>query len=178
LDIVVGGPGNNVSIGAVWVFEKTDGIYSQQGGSITPPDVIGPAQFGYSVSLSGTAESFAAGGPTDDAGAIGAAWFYLKTLNSQWTYVQKLIDSNVIVQGACVCLSKDAHTLAVGGPFDAGRVGLWQRSLDNVWTTLPTTLLDDDAFEFGTSCSFSSDATALAVGAPGTNGVGAVYVYI
>ena len=123
--ILVGGPGDNAGAGAVWVFTRTNGVWSQLGEKITCSGNIGPAEFGYSVSLSGDAKTFISGCPDDNAN-FGAAWIF-KYNNGVWNQVgAKLIGSGGIGnshQGYAAALSSDAHTAAIGSPWDNGSIG-------------------------------------------------------
>src|SRR5205085_4820197 len=50
---LVGGSGDNSSVGAAWVFVRSGGTWSQQGGKLTASDETGQAAFGESVAMSG-----------------------------------------------------------------------------------------------------------------------------
>jgi hypothetical protein len=72
---LVGGPGDNSSVGAAWSFTGWKGVWRQQGGKLIGLNAIGPAAQGQSVSLSGNGNIALVGGPQDNA-RIGAAWVY------------------------------------------------------------------------------------------------------
>ena len=74
---IVGGPGDNGAAGAVWVFERSGGVWTQQG-----PKLVGTGAVnfrytlqGFSVSLSGDGNTAIVGGNFDNDSA-GAAWVY------------------------------------------------------------------------------------------------------
>jgi hypothetical protein len=74
---IVGGPADNDNTGAVWVFTRSDGVWSQQGPKLVGTGAVGPfgAEQGFSVSLSGDGSSAIVGGNADDGG-VGAAWVF------------------------------------------------------------------------------------------------------
>src|SRR5439155_25145645 len=82
-----GGPGDDHDAGAVWVFRRTNGAWTQQGSKLVGTGAVGAARQGASVSLSADATTAIAGGPCDDnhfpasgpcAGTTGAAWVYMR----------------------------------------------------------------------------------------------------
>lgn len=123
--IVAGGPSDDFTKGAVWVFTRNNGVWSQYGNKLTCTDNTGNASFGYSVSISGDGKIFIAGGPEDN-NQMGAAWIF-KQNNGIWSqYGTKLIGSGNIgnvQQGYIVSLSSDGHTAVIGGPYDNGDIG-------------------------------------------------------
>ena len=46
---IVGGWGDNSNVGAVWVFTRKAGVWTQQGNKLVSPSAVGPAYQGYSV---------------------------------------------------------------------------------------------------------------------------------
>ena len=124
---IVGGPGDNGAAGAVWVFERSGGVWTQQG-----PKLVGTGAVnfrytlqGFSVSLSGDGNTAIVGGPTDNDVA-GAVWVF-KRSGGVWTQQgPKLVGTGAIgiaLQGNSVALSRKGRTAIVGGPADNGGVG-------------------------------------------------------
>jgi len=74
--LLVGGPGDNSSAGAVWVFTRSNGIWTQQGTKLVGAGASGNAKFGLSVSLSFDGKRGIAGG-SSDSGLIGASWMLI-----------------------------------------------------------------------------------------------------
>jgi hypothetical protein len=73
---IFGGPSDNDGTGAVWVFTRSAGIWSQQGPKLVGTGAIGPPVFqGYSVSLSADGNTGLVGGYGDD-NQLGAAWVF------------------------------------------------------------------------------------------------------
>lgn len=73
---VVGGPLDSSQAGAVWVWARSGGTWSQQFTKLAGTGSIGNAQQGYSVSLSADGSTLIAGGPSDNSNA-GAAWVFV-----------------------------------------------------------------------------------------------------
>jgi hypothetical protein len=74
---IVGGPADNVNVGAAWVFTRSGGNWSQQGSKLVG---TGAFQHGSSVSLSADGNTAAIGGPT--TGSSGATWIFTRSGNS------------------------------------------------------------------------------------------------
>ena len=134
---IVGGPGDNNSIGAAWIFTRSGGVWSQQGAKFTgagaagagcaQPGVVGSAEQGYSVALSGDGNTAIVGGWADNS-SLGAAWVFTRS-GGVWSQPgAKLCGSGAtastdILQGFSVALSEDGTTAIVGGPNDNDGVG-------------------------------------------------------
>ena len=114
---IVGG-GEVLSVGAVWIYTRTAGVWTQQT-AIIPGDVSGSAQIGKSVAISADGNTVAFGGPGDSSSA-GATWVYTQSGGS-WTEKAKLVGSGAssgAEQGYAVALSGDGSTLLSGGIGD------------------------------------------------------------
>jgi hypothetical protein len=73
---IVGGPGDNSSAGAVWVFTRSGGVWTQQGNKLVGTGAVGAAVQGNSVSISSDGSTAIEGGFGDESGA-GAAWVFV-----------------------------------------------------------------------------------------------------
>jgi FG-GAP repeat len=122
---IVGGPDDdrfgNGSGGAVWVFTRSNGVWTQQGSKLVANDSVGPAFQGWSVALSADGNTAVVGGDGDNSN-IGAAWVYTRS-GGVWTQQgSKLVGTGTVgtraLQGQSVALSADGNTAIVGGPFD------------------------------------------------------------
>lgn len=71
-----GGFGDATNTGAMWVYKRASGSWTQQGGKLTGSGATGPAKQGTSIALSSTGNTALLGGPTD-ASNKGAAWVYV-----------------------------------------------------------------------------------------------------
>jgi hypothetical protein len=76
---IVGGPADNPDsindTGAVWVYTRSGGVWSQQGNKLVGTGAVGQAQQGSSVALSADGNTAIVGGPADNSDA-GAAWVF------------------------------------------------------------------------------------------------------
>jgi VCBS repeat protein/FG-GAP repeat protein len=81
---VVGGPNDNgsfgSSIGAVWVFTRSGGVWSQFGSKLVGSGAVDGAAQGVSVALSGDRRTILIGGPTDNGNA-GATWVFVPAVS-------------------------------------------------------------------------------------------------
>jgi hypothetical protein len=200
---LVGGPYDNTYIGAVWVFTRTGGVWSQQGaklvasdyGTVTcasnyPPNEPCPYQ-GYSVALSADGNTALVGG-SGDSSHTGAAWVFTRSAG-QWTQQgSKLVGSGGVngiygsQQGTSVALSADGNTAMVGGQYDnngAGAVWVFTRS-GGMWSPQGAKLVGSSAVngQFGSNqgnaVALSGDGNTAVVGGFNDNsGVGAWWIY-
>ncbi len=124
---LVGGPGDNSSAGAAWVFTRSGSTWSQQqrltasGGS-----EIGSGQLGSSVALSAAGSNALIGGNGDNNFA-GAAWVFSRS-GSTWSQQQKLTAASGTETGGgdfgfSAALSADGSTALIGGQNDSGFLG-------------------------------------------------------
>ena len=74
---IVGGPVDNNQAGAAWIYTRSGGVWTQQGGKLVGTGATGAARQGVFVSLS-SANTAIVGGNLDNIGA-GAAWVYVAT---------------------------------------------------------------------------------------------------
>lgn len=74
-----GGPlfGGN-SVGAVWVWTRTSGVWTQQPNALIGSGNSGGSQQGSSVAISADGSTIIVGGPLDK-GLLGAAWIFIRT---------------------------------------------------------------------------------------------------
>jgi uncharacterized repeat protein (TIGR02543 family) len=129
---IIGGPGDNGSIGAVWVFTLSGNTWTQQGTKLTgttttgttcpQAGVVGQAELGYSVSVSRDGNTAIAGGWADNS-SFGAAWVFNRSGATWNSSAVKLCGSGAtdtidIMQGFSVALSADGGTAIIGGPND------------------------------------------------------------
>ena len=73
----VGGYGDNSSAGAVWIWTRNNGIWTQRGTKLVGSGAVGAAQLGFSVSLSGDGKTAITGGWLDN-NLFGAVWVYAR----------------------------------------------------------------------------------------------------
>ncbi len=191
---IVGGPGDSSSIGAAWVFTRSGSVWNQQGTKLSgagaagancaQPGVVGNAEQGYAVALSGDGNTAIVGGWADNS-ALGAAWVFTRS-GGVWGQQAKLCGSDAsastdIMQGFSVALSDDGNTAIVGGPNDGGANDGESNLKDGIgaawvftrsggtWTQQGDKLVGPNADESqqGFSVALSGDGNTAIVGGPG-----------
>jgi hypothetical protein len=123
---LVGGPGDNSSAGATWVFTRSGGAWSQQaklfGNGGSPASGVGQ---GSSVALSANGNMAISGAANDNSGS-GAAWMFSRTGGVWSQRGSKLVGNGVTTSmgnSMGVALSRDGNTAVVGNPGDSGGTG-------------------------------------------------------
>jgi len=183
---MVGGIADNSFAGAVWVYTRSGGIWTQQGSKLFGTGATGTAWQGISVSLSADGNTAIVGGATDSIDK-GAAWIYTRS-GSVWSQQgSKLVGTGATVnsmQGSSVSLSADGNTAMVGADWNNQGVGatwVFTRS-HGVWTQKETKLIGTGSTDFaqqGQSVSLSADGNTAIVGGYGDNDfVGAASIFV
>ncbi|MCW5896196.1 MAG: T9SS type A sorting domain-containing protein [Bacteroidetes bacterium] len=80
---IVGGYGDNSNAGAMWVYIRSSGVWSQEGLKLVGTGAVGSPRQGYSVSLSLDGNTAIVGG-FGDSGNAGAAWVYTRGASGVW----------------------------------------------------------------------------------------------
>ncbi|MEA2239961.1 MAG: hypothetical protein QOC81_4685 [Thermoanaerobaculia bacterium] len=182
---ILGGPGDNVGVGAAWVWTRSGGVWTQQGTKLVGTGSVGMSRQGTSVALSADGNTALVGGKQDNGGA-GAAWVWTRS-GGVWTQQgPKLVGTGAVGnarQGISVSLSADGNTALVGGNSDNGGAGaawVWTRS-GGVWTQQGAKLLGSGAVgnaQQGQSVSISADGnTAIIGGYLDNGGTGAAWAW-
>jgi hypothetical protein len=120
--LITGGPGPQdfARIGAVWVFTRSGGAWTQQGNALVDTTSQPGAEQGLSVALSADGNTAVV---SDD---VLGAWIYTRS-SGVWTQPGgMLLGSDVINlgdRGASVALSADGITALVGAPGDNSNTG-------------------------------------------------------
>jgi hypothetical protein len=198
---IVGGNSDNSGVGAVWVYTRSGGAWTQQGSKLVGTGAVGQAQQGSSVALSADGSTAIVGGPVDNidsntGSSQGAAWVYTRS-GGVWTQQGPKLVANDAVgnaeQGVSVALSADGNTAIVGGPLDnsdplranGGAAWVFTRT-NGVWTQQGSKLVGTGASGGnaqgagqGSSVSLSADGNTAIVGGPGdvTFAKGATWVF-
>jgi len=190
---VVGGPNDGAGVGAVWVYVRANGVWSQQGSKLVGAGAVGNALQGQSVAISGDGNTAIVGGPADGNivdGGVGAAWVYTRT-NGVWSQQgPKLVGTGAVgnaTQGFSVAISGDGNTAMVGGPSDhdanSGNVGAaWVYTRTNgIWSQQGPKLAGTGAVGYadqGNSVALSADGnTAIMGGYNDNDTIGAAWVF-
>ncbi len=201
---IVGGPGDNYDgiqfsrPGAVWVFTRSGGVWSQQGGKLVGSGAVGSAEQGTSVAISADGNTAIVGGPAARAvgGGFdgGAAWVFVRNGGVWFQQGGPLTDPGVIAharQGASVAISGDGSTAIVGGPGDqtvatpdywlsVGAAWVYTRS-GGVWSQQGGKLVGTDAVYAaqGTAVALSAEGNAAVIGGPGPwSSTNAAWVFV
>jgi uncharacterized protein (TIGR03437 family) len=190
--VVVGGSTDASNIGAVWVYTRSAGVWTQQGLKLAGSGRVGVAFQGVRVALSADGNTVLVGGNTDNWGAggndygAGAAWVFTRSAGVWTQQSGKLVGSGSIGnagQGFAVALSGDGNTALVGGYIDNDFVGaawVWTRSA-GVWTQQAKLVGTGRGGPYsgqGFAVALSADGnTALVGGWYDNNNIGATWVF-
>jgi hypothetical protein len=183
---LVGGFNDTETVGAAWVFTRSEGKWSQQGPKIKGGGEIGIGRFGWSVALSSDGNTALIGGETDNT--VGAAWVFTRSEGKWSQQGSKLTGGKEEIGegrfGYSVALSSDGNTALIGSERDNEFVGaawLFTRS-EGKWSQQGPKLTggkeEVGKGSFGSGVGLSSDGnTALIGGSFDNSSVGAVWVF-
>lgn len=181
---VVGGYLDNGGLGAVWVYTRSNGVWSQQGTKLTPTGNAGNCYHGWRVSISADGNTVIAGAILDN-GNVGAAFVHTRT-NGVWSQQAKLVGTGNVgasQQGSSVALSADGNTAVVGGFADntnQGAVWIFTRT-GSSWSQQGAKLVGTGnvgAAQQGWSSAISADGNTVIVGGQTDNGDnGAAWIF-
>ena len=181
---IVGGPADKGFTGAVWVFTRSNGNWSQQGPKLAGTGAVGSAHQGQAVALSEDGNSAIEAGQFDNSTA-GAAWIFTRT-NGTWSQQgPKLVGSGASTtaeQGYAVSISGDGNTAIVGGGDDGPSGAAWIFTRSNgVWAQEGAKLAGSGAVNpsgQGAAVAISADGNTAVVGGPLDNGeMGAAWIF-
>ncbi len=184
--VIVGGPFDNGNAGAVWIFTRTAGVWSQQGNKLIGTGNVGGANQGTDVAISSDGNTAIEGGPSNDSGD-GGAWIFTRSGSTWMQQGAKLLGSGITGddtnEGSAVAISGDGNIALIGGPGDnsnAGAFWIFTRS-GSTWTQQLTKRVSNGttgAARQGSSLAFSADGHVAVIGGPSNNGsAGAVWIY-
>lgn len=179
--LVISYPFDSNNTGALCVFVRSAGIWTQYGNKLTGTDTTNSSRFGSVFALSGDGSSIVAGAP-DDNSLNGAAWMFLNE-NGIWTQQ----GAKLVVQGptysmfgSSCALSYDGNTTVIGGKADNNYISaIWTfKRINGVWTQQGNKLVGTGYNNFGTAVDLSYDAMTMVIGdAQNTGGLGAFWVF-
>jgi len=172
---IVGGPSDNWSLGAAWVFSRSGDVWTLQGNKLVGSGAGEPALplgQGMSVALSADGNTAIVGG----WGAEGA-WVFTRSGGAWSQQGKKLVGTGAVGkarQGMSVALSVDGNTALVGGWSDNSKTGAaWVFTRNGgVWTQQGKKLVGTEAVGRacqGTSVALSADGNTAILGGPGDN---------
>ena len=168
--IAVGAFTQATSIGAVYVYTRTSGVWTQQA-KLLASDAATFSRFGSSVALSGDTLLV---GASLKGSSTGAAYVFTRT-GSVWTQQALLSATDTATGadfGASVALAGNTALVGADGASGGGRVYVFTRSA-TTWTQSAELAPSDSGTSFGSSVALDS-ATAL-IGSPGAM---AAYVFV
>jgi YD repeat-containing protein len=178
---IIGGAIDNATVGAVWMFTRSEGKWTQQGEKLTGGEEVGAGAFGGSVALSSDGNTALIGGLKDDKNLQephGAAWVFTRS-EGKWTQQGPKLtgggESGETLFGSSVALSSDGNTALIGGKWDgvpftkkSGAAWVFTRSGGN-WTQQGAKLAVAEprevGYEFGNSVALSSNGNTALIGA-------------
>jgi hypothetical protein len=178
----VGGYGDNGNRGAVWVFTRSGGTWTQDGAKLIGAGGVGLSQMGVSVGISNDASTIVAGGNQDIS--TGAIWIFTRS-SAGWT-TQKLVGSGNTggaSQGFSVSIAGDGRSVIEGGPQDNNGAGAaWLFELQQgQWVQRGSKIVGAGAIgaaNQGISVALSGDGSTAAVGGYlDNNNAGAVWAF-
>jgi gliding motility-associated-like protein len=183
---VVSGYNDNEGQGAVWIYTRSGGIWTQQGNKLVGTgNTANPAAQGNSVSISADGNTVLVGGFNDN-NYMGAAWVFVRNGNTWSQQGNKLLGTGTVgnaSQGCSVSLSADGNTAAIGGYSDntnTGAVWVFTRN-SGAWTQQGSKLVGTgnvSAGGQGNVVALSADGTTLIEAAPADNNLfGAAWVF-
>jgi hypothetical protein len=184
--VMLGGPDDNYSLGAAWVFTRSGGVWSQQGDKLIGSSSTWGRSLGESVALSSDGNTAIVGGPTDSSN-VGASWVFVRSAGVWSQQGNKLVGFGGVgpmqSQGISVSISGDGNTGVIGAEWDntiTGAAWVFVRA-NGVWTQVGGKLVGTGgagrAYQ-GASVSISSDGNTVMVGGPTDSTlVGAAWAY-
>ncbi|HUN65907.1 MAG TPA: hypothetical protein VMW43_07370, partial [Bacteroidota bacterium] len=182
---IIGGPNDSSGVGAVWIFTRAGGVWTQEGGKLVGTGTAGQSELGSSVAVSADGNTAIASG-ANDSGLIGAVWVFTRNAGIWAQQGDKLVGTDLSGQselGRAVAISGDGNTFIVGGMGDGygtGAAWIFTRS-GSVWSQeggkLVGTGADGNAFQ-GSSVSLAADGNTAIVGGVGdSSSLGAAWVF-
>ncbi len=178
----IGGP---ISSGGAWIFTRSNGLWSAQGGQLTGPAGNTQAGNGQAVALSGDGNTLIVGGP-----GVNDAWVFTRSIVSgtpTWTRRQELTENpppdgiNELTTtwfGYSTAISADGSTIVVGGPRDSSQStanlgGAWVLAANA--TSIAATAGTPQAAQLGTT--FATNLTAMVYSAPNVPAAGVTVTF-
>jgi hypothetical protein len=189
---MVGGWSDHDRTGAVWVFSRSRGIWSQQGKKLVGSGAVGAASQGMSLALSADGNTALIGGPSDSPwdpsvpfglGPAGAAWVFIRNEGAWTQQGEKLVSSGATGtarQGMSVALSADGNVAMVGELTGDGGVGTATVFTRNgtVWAQGEKLVSTGAVGKFSPSVAVSADSSVALVGGSNDNGgIGATWAF-
>jgi len=122
--VIIGGPMDNSSAGAAWIWTRSGSVWTQQGNKLVGLNGGPLTNQGASVALSADGNTALVGGPGGDS--VGAVWVWVRSGGVWSQQGNKLVGTGtqgVGLQGSSIALSADGNTALVGSQLDNQSVG-------------------------------------------------------
>jgi hypothetical protein len=164
---LIGGRGDNNSVGAAWAFARSGSTWAQQA-KLTAVGETGAGEFGEDEALSGDGNTALIGAPGNNANE-GAAWVFTRS-GEAWTQRAKLASG--IPPGGfgeLVALSGDGNKALIGALYENGIGGAWlfKRS-GSTWPQQGEALTGSGEYDAFGTVALSGDGNTALIGAPET----------
>lgn len=175
--LAIGAPGFSTNRGAVYVFERSAGLWAETTKLLASDGVAGN-QFGYHVGLSGNTIVASAPYYNENRGAAyvftgsGSSWVQDARLNSTTPTSGDYLGTRVSINDDTIAVGATDST--VGGVVGRGFVIIFKRTA-GFWNTEQR--IDSPVNATGYFGIVSVSADTLVVGAPAVDSKGAVYVF-
>jgi hypothetical protein len=181
---LIGAYGDN-AVGAVWVYTRSGGVWTQQGSKLTGAGATATAGFGAEIALSSDGNTALIGGYGDNS-MLGAAWVFTRS-GGVWTAQGSKLtgpgETGAGKFGYSVSLSWDGNTALIGGVYDNGTVGaawVFGRSASSTWIAQGSKLTGPGEVGlgyYGAYVQLSDDGYTALIGGYTDNGqLGAAWV--
>jgi gliding motility-associated-like protein len=181
----IGAYSDDANTGAVWVFTRNGGVWTQQGSKLVGTGHVSAGGQGFTVALSADGTTLIEAAPADNI-SLGATWIFTRTGNTWTQQGSKLVGTGNIgaspFMGSSVAISANGNTALMGGyndNNDQGATWVFTRS-GTTWTQqakLVGTGNVGQAFQ-GYSASLSADGNTAAISGAGDNSsTGAFWIF-
>ena len=163
---LVGGGGDNGSIGAAWVLTRSGPTWIQQAKLVpTAADSVDSTGYGFSVALSADGNTALVGGPR--------ATLIFTRVGSVWIQQAEFPGG-----GVSVALSADGNTALISNDL-AETVTVFSRS-GSTWAQQAKLTVSEKSggAQFGRAVALSADGNTALIGAPDNNHLGAAWIFI
>lgn len=174
--------------GALWVFTRSGGVWTQQGSKLVPSDATGDSGVGVAITLSADGNTMVATAGEGQGTNVGAFYTYTRSGNT-WSQLGLKVGPPGDAVGSSnlyfwsPSLSADGNTLAMGASGDSSNIGAsWiYRRQGGAWVVDGSKIVPSDySGAAGAAGVFlSGDGLTLAVGGGGdSGGAGAAWIFV
>jgi hypothetical protein len=178
--LAVGGSFDNSSTGAIWIFTRSAGVWTQQGTKLVGTGGVTTQRQGYPVCLSADGNTLAALGGVDNSN-VGAVWIFTRT-SGVWTQQgTKIVATTSAIFPNYLALSADGTTFAINDDANTPN-GIWvflKNTSTNTWQNQRITAVGGSNVNLGRGIALSGDGNILAAGGYVDNSfVGATWIFV